>query len=65
MAFVAVWGEAPLGEEAEGAGDDIQVLVGQHVSEIEALERHWLTEIEELKERQEVTLGGIMSISAF
>ena len=51
-----------LGEEAEGAGEEIQVLVGQHVSEIEALERHWLTEIEELKERQEVTFGGIWGI---
>ncbi len=39
---------------------DVQVLVGQHVSEIDALERHWQSEIEQLKLKQKVSYRGLV-----
>ncbi|CAK9043446.1 unnamed protein product [Durusdinium trenchii] len=48
-------------EEAVGpVGGDVQVLVGQHVSEIDALERHWQSEIEQLKAKQEASYQDLV-----
>ena len=48
--------------EAEDASaeDGRLVLVGQHVSEIEALEHHWQSEIEELKAKQEASYRDLV-----
>ena len=42
-------------EEDGNAPVDIHVLVGQHVSEIDALELHWQSEIEQLKGKQKAS----------
>eukprot|EP00440_Ansanella_granifera_P064753 gb/GFBE01070207.1/.p1 GENE.gb/GFBE01070207.1/~~gb/GFBE01070207.1/.p1 ORF type:complete len:277 (+),score=58.38 gb/GFBE01070207.1/:1-831(+) len=46
--------------EDEGLSRDVQVLVGQHVSEIDALELHWQTEIEQLKVRQKASYRDLV-----
>ena len=42
-------------EEDGSTPRDIHVLVGQHVSEIDALELHWQSEIEQLKAKQKAS----------
>ena len=42
-------------EEGGSTPRDIHVLVGQHVSEIDALELHWQSEIEQLKAKQKAS----------
>merc|ERR1719265_2935123 len=40
------------GDIQEGSGQDITALVTQHVGELEAVELHWQSEINELKVKQ-------------
>ncbi|CAL1149331.1 unnamed protein product [Cladocopium goreaui] len=47
-------------EEAAAEMPEVQVLVGQHVSEIDALERHWQSEIEQLKMKQKASYRGLV-----
>ena len=39
----------------DGTVEDVKSLVAQHVSEIDAVELHWRTEIEKLKVRQKAS----------
>lgn len=47
--------KAAEGEVEECVSRDVQSLVAQHVSEIDAIELHWRTEIEQLKVRQKAS----------
>ncbi|CAJ1392633.1 unnamed protein product [Effrenium voratum] len=47
-------------EESAESVPDIQVLVGQHVSEIDALELHWQSEIEQLMTKQKASYRDLV-----
>eukprot|EP00930_Biecheleria_cincta_P031286 TRINITY_DN21717_c0_g1_i1.p1 TRINITY_DN21717_c0_g1~~TRINITY_DN21717_c0_g1_i1.p1 ORF type:complete len:660 (-),score=91.31 TRINITY_DN21717_c0_g1_i1:1223-3202(-) len=51
---------AAEGRDEEGLCREVQVLVGQHVSEIDALELHWQSEIEQLKVKQKASYRDLV-----